>query len=62
MTIPMHPTVSEARIDDPVRAAHPDYLAVLLAVDGLQPGPTSEHSDRTLAVAEAHAQETLAGR
>ena len=62
MTIPMHPTVSEAWIDDRVRAAHPDYLAVLLAVDGLAPGPTSEHSDRVLAAAEAHAQERLAGR
>ena len=62
MTIPMHPTVSEAWIDDAVRTAHPGYVAVLLAVDGLAPGPTSEHSDRTLAAAEAHAQETLAGR
>jgi DNA/RNA-binding domain of Phe-tRNA-synthetase-like protein len=62
MTIPMHPTVSEAWIDDRVRAARPDYLAVLLAVDGLAPGPTSEHSERLLAAAEAHAQERLAGR
>lgn len=62
MTIPMHPTVSEAWIDDRVRAARPDYLAVLLAVDGLAPGPTSEHSERLLAAAEVHAQERLAGR
>jgi DNA/RNA-binding domain of Phe-tRNA-synthetase-like protein len=62
MTIPPHPTVSEAWIDDAVRAAHPDYLAVLLAADGLEPGLTSEHSERLLAAAEAHAQERLAGR
>lgn len=51
-----------ARIEESVRAAHPDYVATLIVVSGLEPGPTTEVSDALLTRAESFARELLAGR
>lgn len=48
-----------ARVDDAVFALRPDYRALLIAVDGVAPGPTDHDSDRLLAAAESAAQQTL---
>jgi DNA/RNA-binding domain of Phe-tRNA-synthetase-like protein len=44
-----------ARVDPAVFALRPDYRAVLLAVDGLVPGPSDPESDARLRDAEATA-------
>ena len=44
-----------ATIDRAVRALRPDYRALLIAADGIVPGPGDEHSERLLASAEAAA-------
>jgi DNA/RNA-binding domain of Phe-tRNA-synthetase-like protein len=41
-----------ARVDDAVFTLRPDYRAVLVAVDGLIPGPSDPASDALLAAAE----------
>ena len=51
-----------AHVDAAVLALRPDYRAVLLAVDGLVPGPSDESSDALLRAAEAAARETLGDR
>jgi len=51
-----------ARVDAAVFALRPDYRAMLLAVDGLVPGPSDQDSDALLQAAEAAAREALAGR
>jgi DNA/RNA-binding domain of Phe-tRNA-synthetase-like protein len=51
-----------AQVDAAVLALRPDYRAVLLAVDGLVPGPSDEASDALLRAAEASARETLGDR
>ena len=48
-----------AHVDAAVLALRPDYRAVLLAVDGLVPGPSDEASDALLRAVEAAARETL---
>jgi DNA/RNA-binding domain of Phe-tRNA-synthetase-like protein len=50
------------RVDAAVFALRPDYRAMLLAVDGLVPGPSDQASDALLAAAEAAAREALHGR
>ena len=50
------------RVDAAVFALRPDYRAVLLAVDGLVPGPSDQASDAVLQAAEAAADEALRGR
>ncbi len=48
---------------DPVRfALRPDYRALLVAVDGLVPGPSDDASDAQLLEAEAAARKALGGR
>jgi DNA/RNA-binding domain of Phe-tRNA-synthetase-like protein len=47
-----------ARVDGAVFALRPDYRVLLLAVDGIVPGPGDQASDALLA-AEAAARETL---
>jgi DNA/RNA-binding domain of Phe-tRNA-synthetase-like protein len=42
-----------ARVDDAVFRLRPDYRALLLAVDGIAPGDSDEHSEALLAGAEA---------
>jgi DNA/RNA-binding domain of Phe-tRNA-synthetase-like protein len=45
-----------------VFALRPDYRALLLAVDGIVPGPGDQDSDALLQAAEAAAREALRGR
>jgi DNA/RNA-binding domain of Phe-tRNA-synthetase-like protein len=47
------------RVDAAVFALRPDYRAMLLAVDGLVPGPGDQASDALLQAAEAAAREAL---
>lgn len=51
-----------ARVDAAVFSLRPDYRAVLLAVDGLVPGPSDQASDTLLKAAEASAREALSAR
>lgn len=51
-----------AWIDAPVFSRWPDYRAVLLAVDGLVPGPSDEASETLLERAETAARNALDGR
>jgi DNA/RNA-binding domain of Phe-tRNA-synthetase-like protein len=48
-----------ARVDDSVFSLRPDYRAVLLAVDGLLPGPSDKSSDLLLQAAEIAARKAL---
>jgi DNA/RNA-binding domain of Phe-tRNA-synthetase-like protein len=48
-----------AHVDATVFALRADYRAMLLAVDGLVPGPSDEASDALLQAAETAARETL---
>ena len=48
-----------AWIDPGVLAAHPDYVAVLVAASGLVPGPPSGQSEKLLREAETAAAERL---
>jgi DNA/RNA-binding domain of Phe-tRNA-synthetase-like protein len=50
-----------ACVDAAVLALRPDYRAMLVAVDGLVPGPGDQDSDALLAAAEAAAGEALRG-
>ena len=50
------------RVDAAVFALRPDYRALLLAVDGLVPGPGDEASDAVLRAAEAAARQALHDR
>jgi DNA/RNA-binding domain of Phe-tRNA-synthetase-like protein len=53
--------LATAQVADDVRALRPDYAALLIAADGLVPGPSDEASDAILAAAEARARKWLAG-
>ena len=50
------------QVDAAVFALRPDYRAMLLAVDGLVPGPSDQAGDALLQAAEATAGEALRGR
>ncbi len=50
------------RVDAAVFALRPDYRAMLLAVDGIVPGPSDQASDALLQSAEATAAEALRSR
>ena len=50
-----------ACVDTAVFALRPDYRAMLVAVDGIVPGPGDQDSDALLAAAEAAAREALNG-
>jgi DNA/RNA-binding domain of Phe-tRNA-synthetase-like protein len=50
------------QVDAAVFALRPDYRAMLLAVDGLVPGPSDQASDALLQAAEAAAAEALHDR
>ena len=54
--------LAEATIDPNVSALRPDYRVLLLAVDGLTPGPSDDASGAFLQAAETRAREALAGR
>src|SRR5215218_10445253 len=49
-------------VDAPVFALRPDYRAMLVAVDGLVPGPSDQTSDALLQAAEAAARQALRDR
>ena len=51
-----------AQVDAAVFALRPDYRAMLLAVDGLVPGPSDQASEALLRAAEAAAREALRDR
>jgi DNA/RNA-binding domain of Phe-tRNA-synthetase-like protein len=51
-----------AQVDAAVFALRPDYRAMLLAVDGLAPGPSDQASEGLLRAAEAAAGEALRDR
>jgi DNA/RNA-binding domain of Phe-tRNA-synthetase-like protein len=51
--------LAAARVDDAVFAIRPDYRAMLLAVDGLEPGPSDTRSEQLLRTAEASARQAL---
>ena len=54
--------VEQAEVDAAVFALRPDYRALLLAVDGIEPGPSDADSERLLLQAEASARQALAER
>ena len=54
--------LAETTIDPNVFALRPDYHVLLVAVDGLAPGPSDDASDDFLQAAETRAREALAGR
>ncbi len=51
-----------ARVDATVFALRPDYRALVLAVDGINSGPSDEASDELLSAAEQAAREALGDR
>jgi DNA/RNA-binding domain of Phe-tRNA-synthetase-like protein len=51
-----------AQVDAAVHALRPDYRALLLAVDGIEPGPSDATSEQLLQQAEAAAGSALADR
>lgn len=52
--------LDRAEVAPAVFALRPDYRALLLAVDGIEPGPSDERSERLLQDAEASARQALA--
>ena len=54
--------LADAHVDPLVWELRPDYHALLLAVDGLVPGPSDPASEALLQQAEASAGEALRGR
>jgi DNA/RNA-binding domain of Phe-tRNA-synthetase-like protein len=55
----MPDALAAARVDPGVFALRPDYRAMLLAVDGLVPGPSDAASDALLSAAEHAARDML---
>jgi DNA/RNA-binding domain of Phe-tRNA-synthetase-like protein len=53
--------LATAWVADDVRALRPDYAVLLIAADGLRPGPSDGASDAILAGAEQRAAKHLAG-
>lgn len=49
-----------ASVDDAVFALRPDYRALLLAVTGIEPGPSDDDSEALLRAAESSARQVLA--
>ena len=49
-------------VEHPVLELRPDYTALIIVADGLQPGPSDETTGALLSEAEAQARATLAGR
>ncbi len=54
--------VAHATVDKAVSTLRPDYRALLVAVDGIEPGPSDDDSERLLQRAEASARQALADR
>lgn len=64
MTTPPKPEefLSACRVDAEVFELRPDYRAMLLVVDGIDPSTTSATADDMIVAAEAHARTLLADR
>jgi DNA/RNA-binding domain of Phe-tRNA-synthetase-like protein len=60
--VDLEAVLAAAWVDDAVVALRPDYRALLIAVDGLVPGPGDEASDALLREAEAAAGERMGER
>lgn len=58
----LHDVLARAQIDPDVLALRPDYRALLLAVDGIEPEPSDDASEQLLQQAEASARAALADR
>jgi DNA/RNA-binding domain of Phe-tRNA-synthetase-like protein len=58
----LHEFLAGAHIDAAVLALRPDYRVMLLAVDGIVPGPSDHSSEAQLMEAEATASGLLRGR
>ena len=54
--------LAAATVDAAVFALRPDYRALLLAVDGLVPGPSDQASEQLLQAAETKASQELSGQ
>ncbi len=54
--------LDRAEVDPAVRALRPDYRALLLAVDGIEPSPSDAVGEQLLQHAEASARQALAER
>ena len=52
--------LAEADVEDSVFALRPDYRALLIATDGIVPGPGDARSEQLLHAAETSARDTLA--
>ena len=55
----MSDVLAGARVSPDVWERFPDYVAVVMTVSNLRPGPTSEHSEALLADAEEAARSTI---
>ncbi len=62
MTRGLEEFLADGHVDAAVFALRPDYRAVLLAVDGLVPGPSDQASGALLHAAESAAREALRDR
>lgn len=62
MSASLGEAIAHAWVDPAVRRAHPDYVALLIQATGLQPGPTSVHSEALLREAQTRAVTQLEGR
>jgi DNA/RNA-binding domain of Phe-tRNA-synthetase-like protein len=58
----LHTLLAGASVDKQVYALRPDYRALLIAVDGLEPAPDGSAADTVVRRAEQSARETLADR
>ena len=54
--------LGQASVDEAVSTLRPDYRALLLAVDGIEPGPSDADTEQLLQQAEASARHALANR
>ena len=54
--------LGQAAVAETVYALRPDYRALLLAVDGIEPGPSDAATEQLLQQAEASARQSLADR
>jgi len=54
--------LSDARVEPAVLDLRPDYRVLLVAVDGLRPGPSDELSHRLVTRAESAVRQSLRGR
>ena len=55
----LHEFLAGARVEDAVFELRPDYRALLIAVEGIEPGSSDDSSDALLRAAEAAASDAL---